>query len=146
MEGIYINPNDVMKLSSPAASMIYTVNQSSGKDLPSDTAYTEEERLELNTKKPKYVSFSCTSKLDKTDKNLKRYGDFLLSVKVVEGDPNALFLISGDNLVRVDEITNLICPYAPCEYQGTAPITVVSEWIIFHVDSDEYKYIRKQFE
>lgn len=142
-KALHIDPKDVMKLSSPGACLIYLLAQFDGIDLPPSIAHTEEERLELNSRKPKYVSFTQTSKFDKNDKMLTRCGDFLLSMKVIEGDANALFLVHGNKVLQANDINNLGYP-CMCEYQGTTPITVISEWIMFYIDSDEYKYSRGQ--
>jgi len=139
---IHIDPKDVMRLSSSMACFIYLDVQSADIDLPPNEAFTEEERHELNTRKPKYVSCIYTAKLDKDDKKLKTFGDYLLSLKVIAGDPNALFLVNGDKILRADNITDLIYPFDICEYQGTTPITIISEWVLFAANSDEFKYTR----
>jgi len=146
---IHVNPKDVMRLSSFGTCINYNVVQDNLIDhgeYPSDLdiKIPEEERLELNTRRPRYVSciYKYTIPQGK-DFRLPRVGDIINSIKV-ESDRDIFLWCSRwpDRKVKVCDVRNLSYNYLTDILMTEGPATIEVEWIVLSPNTFEYEMIR----
>ena len=139
---IYINPKDVMRLSSPQACFLYYVVRSAGIEVPSDTNYlTEEERSELNTRKPRYVSCVYKHEMIRDDFRLPRIADVVMSIKV-EGDQDIfVWSVRSDHRTKAQEVTSLCYSHLGDIMLTGGPANIEVDWIYWDLTSYDYKLV-----
>jgi hypothetical protein len=144
---IYINPGDVMRLSSFEACIFYQCFN--GKIIPENPFITEEERSKLNAQKPRYVSYVHRQTLPEGGRLDKREGDFILSIKSPDANRNIyLYFSTSTEKIKLQKVANL-CPL------GSADILMASnhpshglmildvELVVLNAMTDEYDLIKK---